>query len=165
VPVAAVAAVAGLVACAAPHRPVQDTRGTEDGSDDLVTLAVEVTTDNQWLAGRRDDGTCVWHAPAYVLRDGAGTVLDVGDVPTDGTDGTAVGEVLDDDLCLLPVSLDAPLSEVYEVEVTATAPTGESGRPIPGEGEGYSGSDMISRRDAQDGGVVEVFIDGPPSPY
>ncbi|MBB6120535.1 hypothetical protein [Nocardiopsis algeriensis] len=164
-PVAAVAAAVCLVACAAPHHPVHDTRDIESGSNDLVTLAVEVTTDNHWLAGRRDDGTCVWHTPAYVLRDGAGTVLDVGDVPADRADGTAAGEILDGDLCLLPVNLDAPPAEVYEVEITATAPTGGSIGPIPGEGESYSGSDMISRRNAQDGGVVEVFIAGPPSPY
>ncbi|WP_436892294.1 hypothetical protein [Nocardiopsis dassonvillei] len=89
----------------------------------------------------------------------------MGDVPAVGPDETAVGEVQDDGVCRLSISLDAPPADVYEVEIAATVPPRDSGRSLPGESESYSDSAMISRRDAQDGGVLTVFIDGPPLVY
>ncbi|MFE6447497.1 hypothetical protein [Nocardiopsis dassonvillei] len=108
-----------------------------------------------------EDGTCEWIAPSYVLRDGAGTVVDVGDLVADGNGGGAVGQMRGerfDRVCVLSATLSAPPADVYDVEIVARTTT------QPGAGEEYSGSALISRTTAADEAVV-VTVDGPPAMY
>lgn len=148
---------------ASPAAPTnQNGSATESDLGSQMLLAVEITTDNRGLARHNDDGTCTWHTLSYVLRDGAGTILDLGDVPMAGPGKTAIGEIRDGGLCRLPVSLGAPPTNVYEVEIAATVLPWARDRAAD---DSYSGSAMISRRDAQEGEVLAVFIDGPPAVY
>jgi hypothetical protein len=125
---------------------------------------VEAVTTSWILVNQaQDDGTCEWHEPTYALRDGAGTVVDVGDLESE--EGTAVGTVResgDESECVLEATLDAPLADVYEVEVTTTAPASRTGgiHQRDYEGDQFSGSAMISRTDAADEALI-VTVDGP----
>ncbi|SHK97139.1 hypothetical protein SAMN05421803_1512 [Nocardiopsis flavescens] len=142
------APVLALAACAAPTAP-QSGHSTPSGAPGTVALTVEISTDHGGLAPHGDGDTCTWHAPEYTVRDGAGTVVDVGELPD--TEGR-----VRDDLCVLTVSLPAPPADVYDVEIAAT---------VPGDRTEYTGGDMISRTDAEAGHALQVYVDGPPSRY
>jgi len=162
-PLAPVVLALGLTACSqtpAIQSP-QQADATPPGQSPFP-LQVEAVTTSWRLADDHEDGTCTWHEPTYAVMDGAGTVVDVG--------GLEVGEgqvreVDGEASCVLEVTIPAPPADVYEVEITVTAPESNAGgRSMPGGGEEYSGSAMISRTDAADEAVV-VTVEGPSPIY
>ncbi|NKZ02097.1 hypothetical protein [Nocardiopsis alborubida] len=165
-PLVFVALVLGLTACSqtptAPAGPTQaPVTEAAPGDEGRIPLRVEAITDSGSLMDSHEDGTCEWIAPSYVLRDGAGTVVDVGDLVADGNGGGTVGQVrgeMSDRVCVLSATLSAPPADVYDVEIVARTTT------QPGAGEEYSGSALISRTTAVDEAVV-VTVDGPPAMY
>lgn len=160
-PLALVGTVAVVSACSPAPAP-----DGGQGRGDLFALRVEVVTTSWALVQDEGDGTCGWTAPSYVLQDGAGVVLDVGDLADD--EGAAVGQVRGsgpDASCVLAVTLDVPVADVYALEVTTTAHDGDGGgRPLPGAGETFTGAAMISRADAADEALT-VPLEGPAPVY
>lgn len=155
-------AVAVVTACSQAPAPT----APDATPGDRFPLRVEVVTTSWRLAPDDEDGgTCTWYEPAYALRDGAGAVLDVGDLADD--EGTAVGEVRGsgtDASCVLVRTIDAPMADVYDLEITATAPADGVGRTHPGAGDQFTASAMISRTTAADE-VLTVTLDGPAPIY
>lgn len=161
-------AAVGLVCLVASSAcsPAPTGQAPTSGGPDRFALRVEAVTTSWALVQDHGDGTCGWTAPSYVVQDGAGVVLDVGSLADD--EGAAVGEVRGagrDASCVLPVALDVPVADVYAVEVTTTAHDGGgNGRPLPGAGEEFTGTAMISRTDAADQAVT-VVLEGPAPIY
>ena len=135
---------------------------------------MELITDDGRLASDLEDGTCEWNSPTYVLRDGAGEVIDLGDVRSDlaqegnaEDDGTALGEARgagSDYSCALTATIEAPDADVYELEITTVAGDGAGRISMPGDGEEFSGSAMTTRARAAEESI-SISVDGPPLPY
>jgi hypothetical protein len=92
-----------------------------------VTISVTVETMSGLVGTNHDDEQCVFSELEYELRDGAGTIIDVGRWEDPGASigdsaWAAVGRVesLDPYLCTLAETVTAPAADFYTLTVIVT---------------------------------------------
>jgi hypothetical protein len=155
--IVAALAMAGCGGDAAP--PEEATAPTTPAEPPPVIISVTVETESGLVGHNHDDESCVFAEPEYELRDGAGTIIDVGrwedaGVSVGPSEWAAVGRVesLDPYRCVLNQALTAPAADIYTLTVTALrAPL------LPGDPPAVSESGEVTfRRDEADSVMLEI---------
>jgi hypothetical protein len=157
---AALLAVAAAGACGGtPDSSAEAAAPTTQATPQRVTISVTVETENGLIGHNHDDERCVFAEPEYELRDGAGTIIDVGRWEDDGvsvgpSEWAAAGEVesLDPYRCVLDATVTANPVEIYTLTVTAMeAPL------LPSDPDEMEASGEVTfRRDQADDVTVEI---------